>query len=299
VHARSQLSLSHLLTLRRSLLSVRGHRAPHTSAPPRWCEVMHVGVPTPPPPPRPLTIVIGLAKSGTTSVHKYFECSGWSSSHWGCGAYSCAACVLDFVRKVGLVQMSHASNGAKNGSAGLPKCLSWQGWLPDLPGETFPAYRSPRCAVNYPDLQPLFRSSCGSFDVFSQIDAPQPYVCLQPQVAYLHTLIQTLPRACFILTVRPTSHWLRSLRSFRGMDQRLLASCPIYPRNAVGLAAYYEHHVSLAKHLLTSTARCGVVLEVEASGANETLADAFPGTRADCWGKHNRRDQRNPRGRGR
>ena len=116
---------------------------------------------------RPLTLVIGLAKSGTTSVHRYFECNGWRSSHWGCGDYSCATCVLDFVRKVGLVQMKRELP-TTNRSYREPKCLSWRGW-------TFPAFREPGCAVNYPDLQSLFQSSCGPSDMFSQIDAPQHF----------------------------------------------------------------------------------------------------------------------------
>ena len=35
-------------------------------------------------PQRPLVINLGLAKSGTTSLHEFFRCSGWCSRHdWG------------------------------------------------------------------------------------------------------------------------------------------------------------------------------------------------------------------------
>lgn len=32
-------------------------------------------------PPRPLIINLGLTKSGTTSLHHFFDCSGWCSRH--------------------------------------------------------------------------------------------------------------------------------------------------------------------------------------------------------------------------
>ena len=41
--------------------------------------------------------------------------------------------------------------------------------------------------------------TCGSYDVFAQIDEEPAHACLFPQVFYLQTLLHYLPHACFIL----------------------------------------------------------------------------------------------------
>lgn len=47
----------------------------------------------------PFVFVVGLPKSGTTSLHKYFECGGLHSSHWTCGDIRCGECIEQNILK--------------------------------------------------------------------------------------------------------------------------------------------------------------------------------------------------------
>lgn len=46
---------------------------------------------------RPLVVNLGLAKSGTTSLHAYFVCSGWRSVHWAVDKRWCGDGVRSFI----------------------------------------------------------------------------------------------------------------------------------------------------------------------------------------------------------
>lgn len=42
---------------------------------------------------------MGFPKTGSTSIHKFFQCGGLSSSHWKCGEELCGGCIRENVRK--------------------------------------------------------------------------------------------------------------------------------------------------------------------------------------------------------
>uniref|UniRef100_A0A7S2BN44 Uncharacterized protein n=1 Tax=Haptolina brevifila TaxID=156173 RepID=A0A7S2BN44_9EUKA len=145
------------------------------------------------------------------------------------------------------------------------------------------------------DAEPKFRAACGKFDVFAQLDFPTCNACLFPQWTYMHTLIQLLPNACFILNTRPAANWLRSVQLWDKMKgtapqwhllKNLLRTCPISPRNETGLLLWYERHMEAARDALR-TAKCAVEIEVEEASAGEKLARAFNGTSKSCWTQRN------------
>ena len=178
--------------------------------------------------PRPLVLNLGLPKTGTTSIAAYFACNGWRSSHWNCGnASKCAVCMMSWL--VAVAQREHSGS---------------RGWRERL------------------DMSGELQRHCGDFDVFAEIDLQMHSACIYPQVEHLHTLVRVLPKACFILTVRPMEHWLRSVRAWglKPLSNRsshvatyeperdtllskMLSSCPILPRTEAGLLAWHSQHL--------------------------------------------------------
>jgi len=50
---------------------------------------------------RPLVINLGIAKTGTSSLNTYFECSGWRAVHnLGCNGKRCFSAVRSFLEDV-------------------------------------------------------------------------------------------------------------------------------------------------------------------------------------------------------
>jgi len=50
---------------------------------------------------RPLVIVLGMPKTGTESISKFFTCNGWKSSHWTCPGHGYSGqCLLRWVAAV-------------------------------------------------------------------------------------------------------------------------------------------------------------------------------------------------------
>jgi hypothetical protein len=241
---------------------------------------------------RPLVIALGMPKAGTTSIAQFFACNGWRTSHWICDSHEapatansltvgnnmnkCAFCVLNFVQTVA----SREHPGSR-------------GWR------------------EHPDLSGDLRRACGDFDVFAEIDHQLHSTCLYPQVAFLHTLLRALPRACFILNVRPLQHWLESVRTW-GIKElkndskhavsyqadrdtllaKMLSSCPIYPRNESGLLVWHERHLQRTRDAIRGR-NCALEVHVEDPLAGHHLAAYFTGTRASCWSNHNQQRSHN------
>ncbi|EGB05407.1 hypothetical protein AURANDRAFT_66362 [Aureococcus anophagefferens] len=199
----------------------------------------------------PLALVVGLPKMGTTSLRNYFHCSGYRASHMAC------------------------SNGPHCGALGVRRG-------PDALG----------------DQTRLFRKLCGDFDAFTQLDSVTTTGCVAPQVSHLAALVKALPSACFVLNTRPLDAWLASVRAHVtahryanwSMYDRMVANCPVHPRNGAGLAAWAARHVERATALV-ERARCGVVVDIEGDvrAVGARLAAKLNGTHARCWGQANAR----------
>ena len=135
------------------------------------------------------------------------------------------------------------------------------------------------------DASSLLREWCGDFDVFSQIDYEPGAACIFPQVTFLHTIIRALPNACFVLNTRPINHWLTSVDTFpNDFRERLLASCPIYPADDVGLANWHLRHIQRARAAMR-TLRCALEVDLESPTAGDKVAHFFNGSSAACWQK--------------
>ena len=189
--------------------------------------------------PRPLTIVIGMPKTGTETINAFFACNGWKHSHQHC------------------VTRQHGTSTTRTYCG---KCMT--NWVVAMSGS------------NIADGHAALRSTCGDFDVFSQVDWEPFGACMFPQVFYLHTLLRYLPHACFILNTRPTAHWLRSVRGFGNMMPRLIESCPVSPQNETGLGDWYDGHKARASVALRS-ARCSLEFDIEDGVGLTTHLDRF------------------------
>ena len=124
------------------------------------------------------------------------------------------------------------------------------------------------------DSSASLRSACGNYDVFAQVDYEPDHTCIFPQVFHLHTLMSYLPHACFILNTRPTNNWLRSVREWPGMMDRLTGACPIHPRNETGLGKWYDEHKERASLALRS-AQCAGEFNIEDGVGLTTHLDRF------------------------
>ena len=213
---------------------------------------------------RPLTINLGLGKSGTTSLHRFFMCNGWRSSHYnGCNARSftgkplrghlCADAVMTFLHS------------------------TWQDMLRHVPRTNEELFRN---ATAWPTRR---------FDAYSQID--DGITCNLPQVFHLRPLMSQLPKACFVLTVRPIDKWVISNANhkvglYSNLLRQLVDLCPIWPQNATGVARLYQDFLDRATKAIEDwvrKGRCGVVVQTEDANAGKQLAAAFPGTKSECW----------------
>ena len=148
------------------------------------------------------------------------------------------------------------------------------------------------------DQTRLFRKLCGDFDAFTQLDSVTTTGCVAPQVSHLAALVKALPSACFVLNTRPLDAWLASVRAHVtahryanwSMYDRMVANCPVHPRDGAGLAAWAARHVERATALV-ERARCGVVVDIEGDvrAVGARLAAKLNGTHARCWGHSNAR----------
>ena len=191
---------------------------------------------------RPMVVMLGLGKSGTQTTGTFFKCAGWNASHWSCKGADrppefCATCVLR--------------------------------WL----ANTMPA-------LNTPDERRLdhavaLRRECGNFDVFAQMDVATSLTCVQPQVSFLHALLARLPNACFLMTYRSERSWIESLGHWGTMKKRTLASCPLFPKNDSGLAAYYAEHKQRVRAALAASLACHLEVDIERESLTDKLNAFF------------------------
>lgn len=191
---------------------------------------------------RPLVVMLGLGKSGTQTTNTFFNCAGWNASHWSCKSVDrrpefCATCVLR--------------------------------WL----ANTMPA-------INDLDERRIdhaveLRRECGNFDVFSQIDVATSHTCVMPQLFFLHALLARLPNACFLMTYRSESSWIESVAHWGSLKKRTLASCPLFPKNDSGLAAYYAEHKMRVRAALAASNVCRLEVDIERENLTEKLNDFF------------------------
>ena len=204
-------------------------------------------------------LVVGMPKSGTTSIGEFLRCGGWCVSHNTCKCdttvavhrhcafhpnYSCGVCAL------------------KNFNAGRP---------------------------------PL--EHCGNFSAFTQLDVsrnrPYPHnTCFFPQVDALVELSEEFPNATFLLNLRPVSHWIASVTNWRSMRDAL-TQCnitglpPGVGAQDIELEKFYEQHSENIRSFVKRRPRHRLIqVNIESPYAGHVLSDALD-IPSQCWGHSN------------
>lgn len=189
---------------------------------------------------RPLIVMLGLGKSGTQTIHDFFSCAGWRSSHWVCKTPEkeeyCATCVLRWIAKT--MPLVGRNDWRHDHSAAL-------------------------------------REECGNYTVFAQVDMATSLTCVIPQVSFLHTLLGRLPNACFVMTYRSEASWIESMARWGTMKPRTLKSCPLLPKNDSGLAAYYAAHKARVRAALAASKACHVEVDLATESLTHKLNTFF------------------------
>jgi hypothetical protein len=220
-------------------------------------EKMHQAAPT--------AIVVGLPKSGTTSLYHFFSCSGIIATHYCC----CGSNQTQYPCTNGRQVSDQLQDNWRQGR------YLWEGLLESnvhtqLDGE-------------------VFRSD--DYDYF----LPQHY--------FLEELHQSAPKALWILPLRSSpEEWQRSVQHWLDLGdrlQRLYYQRYQYHNNGTMwlqdtkdkdtfLAHFYQLHTERIRTFCQQHRRPCIEVEIDDPSAGTTLARAIPGTKASCWGgRHN------------
>lgn len=207
--------------------------------------------------PKPI-IVVGLPKSGTTSIYKFFQCAGISTSHYCC------------------------SPGAKDHPPCHPE---------DTPRAEIESHKCGVCIRRnvYFGNPPL--DGCGdTYDVFAQIDAEIGRELYMPQVKALDQFHLHYPNATFVLNLRDVSSWEKSVRKWFGLAHRMQEThLPEfgYPRGKMALQEFYVNHTKRIRDFSKKyPSHTLVEVNIDDENAGEKMANAF-GLESSCWNHAN------------
>jgi hypothetical protein len=140
---------------------------------------------------------------------------------------------------------------------------------------------------------PLLHGLKNQGTVHAQLDGElfdnekEPYFL--PQHYYLDQLHAAAPQATWILPLRSPDGWKKSVEKWLDMGDRLQKSYQYHnPNSALNdfLVDFYELHTETVRKACRRYQRKCVEIQVDGN-AGKVLEDAFPGTHASCWGKHN------------
>jgi len=218
--------------------------------------------PPPPPPPPPLPyIIVGMPKSGTTTIHDYFQCGkAHRTSHFICKGHThaCATCLPN------VCAVCMRDNFIKNGPS-----------------------------------SPLMEG-CGDWDVYTELDAcmmlknPQNPVCYYPQVTDLEGIHASHPGATFILNLRNVDRWIGSVGRFKDLS-RCLVNCDIdgvLPKGKGAkpdeLRKFYNDQTERVREFVKLHPTHKLVeVNIEDEKAGHYMESIF-GVAAKCWGHANK-----------
>lgn len=208
----------------------------------------------------PVAIVVGLPKSGTTSIYQYFVCNDYQTTHYCC----CGSDSSEYPCKNGR-QMSEQLYD--NLMAGRP-LLQALG--------SFPTTTTSKGVVHAQLDGELFHNK------------KEPYFV--PQHYYLDELHSAAPHATWILPLRSAEGWKQSVERWLDMGDRLRQSYEYHYPNLIkeewNLVDFYQQHTDAIRRACKRYGRKCVEVPVTDT-AGTVLEKAFPGTKASCWGRHN------------
>jgi hypothetical protein len=221
-------------------------------------------------------LVVGMPKSGTTSIRDFFRCNGHNASHWKCAATE------------DNTDTSAAPSSGRRGGRTI----------------RIEKPRSKFCAHVIKDnidngRPPLLHT--GNYEVYAQMDLElpdiavkhgKPFACYMPQVNDLQALSDAYPHATFILNTRNASHWVHSLRTFMDFDEKL-KTCDMtgFPAGYGDTdeefeTFFHQHSQHIRQFVKDHPTHTLVEINIEDPNAGSQLANAF-GLYEECWAKRN------------
>ena len=248
----------------------------------------------------PLAVVVGLPKSGTTSVYEFFKCSGFKTSHYCC----CGSNDTQYPCRASAAESSiQGEKVLQNQQHELDHVMSVQ------------------IQANLRDGRPLF-TNLGDYDIHTQLDGETHYgrvpsnlrsdqsdkECIisyfLPQHYHLDELYDAAPGATWILNLRRPEDWAKSVMGWLDMAPRLLESDVCYHRKASPmlpsspqndtmqfLIGLYERHTKKVREFARNHPSLRIIeIDIMRSDVGSVLTAAFQdhdGVRPDCWSRHN------------
>ena len=228
----------------------------------------------------PLAIVVGLPKSGTTSLYHFFSCNGYYTTHYCC---------------CGSNETQYPCTNGRQMSVQLEENRKQQ--HPLLEGVVLPA------AVGIPKV-PV---------VHAQLDGELPGMNNEksyflPQHYFLEELEEAAPHAIWVLPLRPPDKWEHSVQNWLDIEDRLKHEYQKRSPQSSSLSSssssslllldedhflqnFYKLHTQKIQEYCQKKRKKGSCIVVQIENDEQVvgaqLASLFPGTRSSCWGRHN------------
>jgi Sulfotransferase family len=233
--------------------------------------------------------VPSLPKSGTTTVHEYFQCGGQKSAHLignsGNATFKIGRC---------------AHRNIRQGEAPFDGCGDYDVWTDTG------AYRRLKILVNERSNWACTHSST-SFEMTGYVAARYHHdgrdlrtnniQCFYPLIDALEEVYTAYPNATFLFVVRETDAWLKSIRRYHdGFIMEVWKRCrsrgfPTRDGTLEDFREFYEWHKDMIRNFaLDHPSWTYIEVDLESLSAGELLEERV-GISAECWGHFNKGDQ--------
>lgn len=211
---------------------------------------------------KPLAIVVGLPKSGTTSVYQFFSCSGYRTTHYCC----CGSTATEYPCADGKLFGQQLQENLRDG---LPL---WHGIEQmeihtQIDGEEFLSGKR-----GFGDGGPYF--------------LPQHY--------HLDKLELSAPEAIWILPLRSAGKWKKSVQGWLDMEARFRQTFIKHEGKGDGssfdLEKFYENHTKIVRdycRMQRQNPNLCIEINIDQQDAGAILKEYFPRANSSCWGRHN------------
>lgn len=131
---------------------------------------------------------------------------------------------------------------------------------------------------------------CDGYDAYTQIDmANPPRSCFIPQYDTLDAIHREYPRSTWILNTRPEAHWLKSIRNWNNVVDRMRKCGFLNDTSDAAILTMYRKRNNQVREFWSSHQTHPLIeLDIESAYAAKTLLKHF-GIPESCWGDLNSR----------